>query len=300
MIDAYKDFIPNVHFELIPIKDLVSNQEYQRNISMIHVNKAVADFDLNQINPVKVSRRNGVNYVFNGQHTAEIVATASGSRETPVWCMVYDDLEYAEEADIFANQMKNVKPLSPLEIFKANCEAGNDTELQIKGLVESYELHVAPSSVPNSIVAVGALESIYTKYGYAMLDRVIGLIVMTWEGEPKSFSGNIMNGIARLLYAYEDTIKDEIFKEKLGEVSIKEIVKTARERRAGSLGYAEAMLIFYNKKLKNQLPWQPLFTNKIDAKNKKKKATTIQEKDGNHEVLPLQPSLSEQNIMDLS
>ncbi len=290
MIDAYKDFIPNVHFELIPIKDLVSNQEYQRNISMIHVNKAVADFDLNQINPVKVSRRNGVNYVFNGQHTAEIVATASGSRETPVWCMVYDDLEYAEEADIFANQMKNVKPLSPLEIFKANCEAGNDTELQIKGLVESYELHVAPSSVPNSIVAVGALESIYAKYGYTMLDRVIGLIVMTWEGEPKSFSGNIMNGIARLLYAYGDSIKDEIFKEKLGEVSIKEIVKTARERRAGSLGYAEAMLIFYNKKLKNQLPWQPLFTNKIDTRAKKKNIVVSQEKDGCQEILPDQPS----------
>lgn len=300
MIDAYKDFIPNVHFELIPIKDLVSNQEYQRNISMIHVNKAVADFDLNQINPVKVSRRNGVNYVFNGQHTAEIVATASGSRETPVWCMVYDDLEYAEEADIFANQMKNVKPLSPLEIFKANCEAGNDTELQIKGLVESYELHVAPSSVPNSIVAVGALESIYTKYGYAMLDRVIGLIVMTWEGEPKSFSGNIMNGIARLLYAYGDNIKDEIFKEKLGEVSIKEIVKTARERRAGSLGYAEAMLIFYNKKLKNQLPWQPLFTNKIDAKTRKKNAVVSQGKDGQQETLPGQPSLREQDTDETS
>ena len=300
MTDAYKDFIPNVHFELIPIKDLVSNQEYQRNISMIHVNKAVADFDLNQINPVKVSRRNGVNYVFNGQHTAEIVATASGSRETPVWCMVYDDLEYAEEADIFANQMKNVKPLSPLEIFKANCEAGNDTELQIKGLVESYELHVAPSSVPNSIVAVGALESIYAKYGYAMLDRVIGLIVMTWEGEQKSFSGNIMNGIARLLYAYGDTIKDDVFKEKLGEVSIKEIVKTARERRAGSLGYAEAMLIFYNKKLKNQLPWQPLFTNKIDTKKKKKNATPLQEKDGHQEPIPDQPPLSEQSYVDLT
>ncbi len=299
MIDAYKDFIPNVHFELIPIKDLVSNQEYQRNISMIHVNKAVADFDLNQINPVKVSRRNGVNYVFNGQHTAEIVATASGSRETPVWCMVYDDLEYAEEADIFANQMKNVKPLSPLEIFKANCEAGNDTELQIKGLVESYELHVAPSSVPNSIVAVGALESIYAKYGYIMLDRVIGLIVMTWEGEPKSFSGNIMNGLARLLYAYGDNIKDEIFKEKLGEVSIKEIVKTARERRAGSLGYAEAMLIFYNKKLKNQLPWQPLFTNKIDSKAKKKSAASSQEKDGHQEAIPNQPSSGEQSNVDL-
>ena len=87
-------FVPNVYFELIPIKNLVSNQNYQRILSQSHIARAVAHFDLYQINPVKVSRRDGINYVFNGQHTVEIVATASGSRETPVWCMIYDDLSY--------------------------------------------------------------------------------------------------------------------------------------------------------------------------------------------------------------
>lgn len=107
-------YVPKVHFEQIPIKNLVSNQNYQRNISMKHVQKAAANFDLYQINPVKVSRRDGINYVFNGQHTIEIVALVSGSRDTPVWCMIYDDLNYKEEADIFANQMKYVKPLLPV------------------------------------------------------------------------------------------------------------------------------------------------------------------------------------------
>ena len=102
----YNEFVPNVHFEKIPIKNLVSNQDYQRSLSIKHINRAAANFDLFQINPVKVSRRNGINYVFNGQHTIEIIALVSGSRETPVWCMIYDDLEYEHEADIFANQMK--------------------------------------------------------------------------------------------------------------------------------------------------------------------------------------------------
>jgi len=270
MIEEYENFVPHVHFELVPIKDLVSNQDYQRNLSMLHVKKAVANFDLNQINPIKVSRRDGVNYVFNGQHTAEIVAMASGSRDTPVWCMIYDDLIYTEEADIFANQMKNVKPLSPLEIFNANCEAGNDKELLIRSLVESYDLHISSSTLPGNIVAVATLEAIYDKYGYEMLDRVLKLIIMTWEGEPKSFSSNILNGLARLLYAYQDDIKDDVFKAKLGEISIKEISKTAKERRAGSLGYAEAMLIFYNKKMKGPLAWNMLYSNKIDSKRKKK------------------------------
>lgn len=87
-MEDYSKFVPRVIFEQIPIKNLVSNQEYQRNLSMRHVRQAAQNFDLYQINPVKVSRRDGVNYVFNGQHTIEIVALVSGSRDTPVWCMV--------------------------------------------------------------------------------------------------------------------------------------------------------------------------------------------------------------------
>lgn len=32
-------FVPKVHFEQIPIRNLVSNQEYQRNLSQHHVKK---------------------------------------------------------------------------------------------------------------------------------------------------------------------------------------------------------------------------------------------------------------------
>ena len=38
-------FVPNVHFEQIPIKNLVSNQEYQRPLSQAQVEKAIEDFD---------------------------------------------------------------------------------------------------------------------------------------------------------------------------------------------------------------------------------------------------------------
>ena len=260
MNEELRKFVPNVHFELVPIRDLVSNQEYQRTLSMNHVKKAVEEFDLNQINPIKVSRRNGVYYVFNGQHTAEIVAMASGSRDTPVWCMIYDDLEYVEEADIFANQMKNVKALQPCEIFKANCEAGNDKALIIKGLVESYDLKINAAAIPGTIAAVSTLEKIYDRYGYDVLNRVLNLIVITWEGENKSYSSNILNGVTRLVTAYGDKLKDEVFKEKVGTISIKELSRTAKERRAGALGYAEVMLLAYNKRNKQGLIWQSLYS----------------------------------------
>ncbi len=37
-------FVPDVHYELIPIKNLVSNQEYQRNLSARHVKRAAEQF----------------------------------------------------------------------------------------------------------------------------------------------------------------------------------------------------------------------------------------------------------------
>ena len=243
-------FVPQVHFELIPIKNLVSNQEYQRNLSRTHIERAAENFDIHQINPVKVSRRDGINYVFNGQHTIEIVALVSGSRDTPVWCMIYDELEYENEADIFANQMKYVKPLSSYEIFMANIEAGNQDQLMMRDLIQSYGLTIGTQKAPGVICAISTIEGIYQKYGYQTLSRTRRLCIATWEGDVQSFGANILKGIAKLIITYKDELDDEVFKEKLGMVSIKTLTRIAKDRRPGAMGYAEAMILEYNGKKK--------------------------------------------------
>ena len=252
MLPDYSAFVPNVHFEQIPIKDLVSNQDYQRNLSLGHINRAAENFDLYQINPVKVSRRDGINYVFNGQHTIEIVALVSGSRETPVWCMIYDDLSYTAEANIFANQQKFVKPLQPYEVFNANVEAGNDTQLIIKSLVESYGLTIGNKKGPGVICAVSTLENIYANYGMQTLNRTLRLIIGAWEGDLHSFSANILNAVAKLISVFGDGLNDDIFKEKLGAISVKQLTRVAKERKSGCMGFAETMIIEYNGKKKSR------------------------------------------------
>lgn len=268
-MNNYYEFVPNVHFEQIPIKNLVSNQEYQRNLSLHHIDMAAKNFDLYQINPVKVSRRDGINYVFNGQHTIEIVAQVSGSRETPVWCMIYDDLCYEEEADIFANQMKYVKPLTPYEIFLANIEAGNDQQLIIKELVESHGLVLSNKKAPNNIAAITTIENIYEKYGYQVLSNVLRVVIATWEGECYSLSSNVLNAIAKIIITYGDSFDEEIFKARLGEIPIKQVLRVGKERGGGALGVAEAMVLAYNGKKKsdiNKLPIQKMYAkNELEA-----------------------------------
>ncbi len=251
-------------FELIPIKNLVSNQVYQRPLSEGHIISAVKDFDVYQINPVKVSRRNGINYVFDGQHTIEIVASRSGSRDTPVWCMVYDQLQYQEEAHIFAEQQRHVKALVPYETFKAHIEANDEKQMMINDLVRSYGLEISPSKKPGTICAVGALEYIYDKYGYHILDATLRLTLATWESETNSLSANFLKAIARIIAVFGDALREDIFKEHVGRCSVKSIIRTAKERRPGVLGYAEAMLIAYNAKNKYRLPIKKLYGSQRD------------------------------------
>lgn len=263
-MDEFKAFVPDVHFDKIPIKNLVSNQDYQRNLSMAHIRRTIKNFDLHQINPVKVSRRNGINYVFNGQHTIEIIAAVSGSRETPVWCMIYEDMDYEVEADTFANQQKNVKPLLPYEIFMANIEAGNDMQLMIKALVESMDLKITPSkNTAGGICAVSTMEEIYSKYGYHVLERTLRLCVGTWEGESQSLVSNMLRGVCRLVVTYGETMRDDLFKEKVGRHSAKEIGRQARELKGGSMGFSLAILDAYNWKMKQGLPQSKLYQTPI-------------------------------------
>lgn len=95
--------------------------------------------------------------------------------------------------------MKYVKPLLPYEIFVANLEAGSDKHLIINSLVESYDLVICSHPVPGGICAVSTLEQIYDRYGYHTLDRVLRLCIGTWEGENRSLSSNMLNGVAKLV-----------------------------------------------------------------------------------------------------
>lgn len=148
-------------------------------------------------------------------------------------------------------------------------------------------MEITSSASPGGICAVATLESIYDKFGLSCLDRVLRLCVGTWEGVPQSFSANMLNGIARVINAYGDTLKDNLFVERIGRVSIKELARTAKDRRAGSLGFAEAIVIIYNKKNHSALPMEKLYTHKSKKNNIEEKQDTTASSDNNETPSPI-------------
>ncbi len=260
---ANEYYVPKVKYELIPIKELICDQKYQRDLSKKQVTRTSDNFDPFQINPVKVSRREGSNYVINGQHTIEIVAKISGSRDTPVWCMIYDEMDYTTEANVFAEQMKFVRALTPHDIFVAKIEADDHDSLMIRAIVEEYDLTVSNEAKPGNVCAIKALEDIYDRLGSEVLNRTLRICVSTWEGDPRSLTSNMLKGLAILLAAYDDRIKDSIFVEKLSEISLKELIRQAKDRRTGPMGIAESMLIYYNKKNRSPISMETLYKFKF-------------------------------------
>ena len=110
--------------------------------------------------------------------------------------------------------------------IRDSVEAGNDKQLIIKALVESFDLRISSNSRPGAVCCIATLEDIYNKYGYDVLQRVLRLCVITWEGEPDSLSSGILRGITRLICAFGDELKDDTFKEKVGRCSAREISRT--------------------------------------------------------------------------
>ena len=127
---------------------------------------------------------------------------------------------------------------------------------------------IGTKKAPGVICAVSTLESIYQKYGFHVLNRVLLLCIGTWEGDYNSLSANMLNAVARLVSVYGESLNDSVFKEKVGAVSVKQLVRKAKDRRPGCLGYAEAMIIEYNGKRKS--PEGKLRINKLYASEGKR------------------------------
>ncbi len=54
-MEDFKEYVPNVRFELIPIKNLVSNQDYQRNLSQTHILRAAEHLTFTKLTPSRLA-----------------------------------------------------------------------------------------------------------------------------------------------------------------------------------------------------------------------------------------------------
>lgn len=97
-------FISEGKLERIPISDLMYSSNIPHKLLSLPVNSPIVDGEKIHIPPVVVYRRDGINYIVNGQFTIDMVVSITGSRDTAVWCKVYENPLFEREEDLFPNQ----------------------------------------------------------------------------------------------------------------------------------------------------------------------------------------------------
>lgn len=86
---------PEWKLERIPINELVYDPNLLHDYLHQLSHRPIVKDDYLHIPPVVVYRHEGINYIVDGQHTIDIVVRMTGSKDTDVWCRVYDNIKEA-------------------------------------------------------------------------------------------------------------------------------------------------------------------------------------------------------------
>ena len=173
---------------------------YNRTISRVRVNEIKRNFHADQVNPVKVSYRDGKYWIIDGQHTSLVLYELAGrDPRTPIPCEVIDGLTYEQEADLFYRINTGSKPLNTAEKLNSLIEAGDPDALRFRSIVEFHGYTICGGR-KNSLNAI------------TVAWRVFGR-------DPKGVSSDIISGIDLFLSNHESEYKSEQFVKKLSKVN---------------------------------------------------------------------------------
>jgi len=244
------NYSPDVYFRQFTIKELSRSTNYQRDISEVFVAEKVRDFDVNLLNVVKVSKRDGKLFILDGQHTATIIGRKSGSDDTPVWCMVYSDLTEQEEARLYA--LQGGRRLTLVDKHKANIVAEDKATLDVEEVLDELGLRVTKSQADGGVCAVKSLQDVYMSLGKSGLKRVLSVIANAWDGAGISLQSGIINGVRQLYETYGNEIDDMRLVRQLRKTHPANILREAGSYSSLPRANAAAAILatYYNKNLR--------------------------------------------------
>ena len=140
---------PKSYEEMTPYKMEVVNSAdidtttYQRKIQKKKVDRIVAEFNERIANEPKLSYRDGIYYVFDGQHTIAARKQRNDGMDLDIVCKVFYDMTEEEEALLFAAQTGVSSKPTPGITLRAK-KIGNDAET-LAFIKVNEDLDIQPS-----------------------------------------------------------------------------------------------------------------------------------------------------------
>lgn len=251
----------SVQTQELPISSLVV-PPYQRDITTSKVDEIVRDFKPHLFFPLQVSLRDGIYYLFDGNHR-RWAATKLGRNN--VVCNIHYDMTYEQEAEAFGSQgSPSSTALPDIVRFWAFYEAKRPNIIAIERIVRDSGLAVQRKGERSTaaIKAVRALQDIYDRGGEPLLARTLAVIVAAWPGVPDAIEGQVLRGLGlAFLHRYRDHKVDndrlvkQLSREGFFRVERKANEVVAAANNAHGQAFGQAITYFYNlRQTRNRLP----------------------------------------------
>lgn len=193
----------NSHLKWVKLSELNVNPVAQREFRPAWGKAILAMFDIDKFQVPHVNQReDGTLYIMEGQHGIWAYRQWIADDEQQIQVWLYEGLTEEEEAEFFLS-LNNKKTVGALDKFKVAVVAGREVESDINRIVRSNGCVVTDNTATkNHISAVGALTTIYAKFGAAVLGETIRIIRDAFGDG--GFERNNLLGVAMFLSRYQD------------------------------------------------------------------------------------------------
>ncbi len=223
MSENFKELTYDPKYTLMVIssdKLIVPRELYQREEMAKRINAIVSGWDERIANEPKVSDRNGVYYVFDGQHTILAREAMNGGEPIEILCKVYRELTVAEEAILFAKQTGISSKPTAGEKLRAVVFAGDaDAEAFCKA-TESVGLliDITGTRYDGHIACLSTAKRIYNRMGQDKYIEALHIIKDAWDGKSESLRNEIIKAVAEFVWIYHGKYDRNILIQRLKAV----------------------------------------------------------------------------------
>jgi hypothetical protein len=194
--------------EVVEIRDLQIDREYQRQPNRMKVDAIACEYDLEAAGIITVNIRTyepgRPTYVIDGQHR---MLAARKANEPEMFAFVYRGLSVSREAWLFNRLNTNRGPVRALDRFRSALVAGDDKALAIKAVIEAAGAEIDFTHSSKGLRAIASVEKIYDKHGAKGLRDVLLFIKATWPDvglERPAIEEKVLMGVAYLLANHRD------------------------------------------------------------------------------------------------
>jgi hypothetical protein len=245
---------------MVLLSELHVDPEAQRRLSVPWVKAHAPNFDVDQLGYIVVNKRaNGKIYVIDGQHRVELMR-AVGWGDQKVHAECFDRLSQAQEAELF-NARNDRKAVRLFDKFRIAVTAGDPVACDIDRIIKEHGLLISDQSRPGHVVAVHALQRIYSgagiasqKEGAEALSKALVVLLRSWGKQISSVNGKVIEGIGMLELRYNGGIDQNALAKKLapfpgGPAGLLGRGRSMQEMHARPLHHCIASIIVdvYNK-----------------------------------------------------